>query len=147
MSSRLLLVAVSAAQLAAGTAGQIVALRDRRPFDVAVVGWRGRPERVGRDSWLLGTGLSAPVVMLGAQATATVRLAAGPSRVATGTLGVLGAAMIGGYLIEREVRTAMTPAGFDPAVTAVAGVAIALAALMAVLGLSGDPNTDRGVPA
>ena len=102
MRTRPVLVAVSTAQLAAGMAGQFVALRDRRSFDIALIGWRGRPERVARDSWLLGTGLSAPVVMLATQAVTTSRLAAGPSRRAARTLGVLGAAMAGGYLGERE---------------------------------------------
>lgn len=71
----------------AGVAGQLVALREGRSFDIALVGWRGQPERVARDSWLLGTGLSAPVVMLAVQAAATVRLGAGPSLTATRTLG------------------------------------------------------------
>ena len=98
MSSRRALVAVSTAQLAAGAAGQLLALRDGRAFAIALLGWRGRPERVARDSWLLGTGLSAPVVMLTTQAVATARLAAGPSNEATRILGALGLAMSAGYL-------------------------------------------------
>jgi len=64
MHQRRVLVAISAAHLSAGVAGQLVALRDGRAFDIALVGWRGQPERVFRDSWLIGTGWSAPVVML-----------------------------------------------------------------------------------
>jgi hypothetical protein len=109
--TRPVLVAVSTAQLAAGMAGQFVALRDRRSFDIALIGWRGRPERVARDSWLLSTGLSAPVVMLATQAVTTSRLAAGPSRRAARTLGVLGAAMAGGHLVEREFRAVLPPGG------------------------------------
>ena len=86
-------------------------LRDRRSFDITLLRWRGRPELVAHDSWLLGTGLSAPVAMLVTQAVATVRLAAGPSQVATRTLGGLGATMAGGYLIERELRVTLSPGG------------------------------------
>ena len=134
MTNRWPLVAVSTVQLGAGVAGQLIALRDQRAFDVP--GWRGRPERVARDSWLQGTGLSAPVVMLAAQTGITVSLAARPSRWATRALGGLGAAMACGYLVEREFRDAMTPAGFNPAVTAVAGAGFGFALGMAVLGLA-----------
>jgi hypothetical protein len=139
MSGRHVLVAVSAAQLAAGVVGQLVALRTRRPFDTAL-GLKGQPERVGRDSWINGTALSAPVYMLATQAVLTTRLAAGPSRPTTRALGVFGAAMLGGYLIEREVRPALTPGGFDAVVTPVAGSGITLAVGMAVLGLRRHPG-------
>ena len=113
MSRRRALVAISAAQLAAGVAGQLIAVRERRSFDIALLRWRGKPENVVKDSWLLGTGLSAPVSMLTTQAVATVRLASAPSPVATRVLGVLGAAMTCGYLVEREFRSAFTPSGID----------------------------------
>ena len=137
MHTRAVLVAVSTAQLAAGVAGQIVALRDRRPFDIALIGWRGRPERVARDSWLLGTGLSAPISMLTVQAVVTTRLATGPSDGAARALGALGAMNVCGYLIEREFRTALSPGGWDPVVTPVAAAGFALALVMAGLGLPG----------
>lgn len=137
MRSRTALVAVSAAQLAAGAAGQIVALRERRSFDIALLGWRGRPSRVAHDSWLLGTGLSAPVTMLVTQALATVRLALAPSDVAARTLGGLGAAMSAGYLVEAEFRRAVSPGGIDPVVTPVAVAGFTLAVAMAVLGRAG----------
>lgn len=135
MSERRLLVVISAAQLAAGVAGQLIAVRDRRSFDIAVLNWRGKPENVVKDSWLLGTGLSAPVSMLVTQAVATIRLATAPSPFATRTLGVMGAAMTCGYLIEREFRSAFSPAGMDPAVTPVAAAGFALSLAMARSGL------------
>ena len=135
MSRRRVLVAISAAQLAAGVAGQVIAVRDRRPYDVALLGQRGRPEDVVRDSVFTGTGLSAPMTMLITQAVATVRLATGPSSLATRTLGVLGATMTCGYLVEREFRRAMTPTGLDPVVTPVAAGGFVLAAAMAKSGL------------
>jgi hypothetical protein len=141
MGSRGVLVAVSAAQLAAGVAGQLVALRERRSFDIALLGWRGQPERVARDSWLLGTGLSAPVVMLSIQAAATLRLGAGPSRTATRILGWLGATMACGYLIEREFRGAVSPAGWNPTATPVAAAGFTLALAMAASGLRTRAST------
>lgn len=49
---------------------------------------------------------------------------------------MLGAAMIGGHLIEREVRAAMTPAGFDPVVTPLVVAGSGLAVVMAALGIA-----------
>jgi hypothetical protein len=146
MNNRRALVAVSLVQLGGGLAGQRLAVRDGRAFDIALVGWRGRPERIRRDRWLLGTGLSAPVVMLTAQAAGTVRLAVGPSRAATTLLGALGAAMSGGYLVEREFRAAVSPSGWDPAVTPVAASGFLLSVVMALVAL-GDtrrPSLSRG---
>lgn len=135
MGSRRVLVAVSGAQLAAGVAGQLVALRENRPFDIALLDWRGRPERVARDSWLLGTGLSAPVVMLSVQAAATVRLAAGADPAATRILGWLGAMMTCGYLIEQEFRTAVSPEGWNGRTTPIAAAGLTFAVAMAAAGL------------
>lgn len=138
MGWRGVLVAVSAVQLVAGLAGQRVAVREGRTFDIALIGWRGEPERVARDSWLLGTGLSAPVVMLATQAVATAHLVRRPSHAATRTLGLLGAAMSCGYLIEKEFRTAMTPTSLDPVTTPLATAGFGLAVVMAVTGLRGQ---------
>lgn len=135
MDSRQVLVAVSAAQLAVGAAGQLVALRDRRAFDIPLLGWRGQPERVARDSWLIGTSLSAPVVMASIQAAATVRLGAGTSRTATRILGTLGAAMACGCLIEQEFRGALSPKGWNPTTTPILATGFTLALAMASLGL------------
>jgi hypothetical protein len=65
-----LLAAVSAAQLAFGLCGVAVAVRRRRAFDLPF--WQGQEATVGGDSLLMGTALSAPLIMLGAQAWATV---------------------------------------------------------------------------
>ena len=106
MSPRRLLVAVSAGQLAAGLTGQVVALRRRRPFDIAFM--TGSPAHVGRDSWWFGTAYSAPSYMLGSQAYAVAKLAAGPDDRARGMLRLLGTSMIAGYLCERFNRQVLT---------------------------------------
>jgi hypothetical protein len=126
---------MSAAQLAAGVAGQVIAVRDRRPFDLPLLGQRGRPEDVVRDSVFNGTALSAPITMLLTQAAATFRLAIAPSPIAARTLGALGATMTCGYLMEREFPRAFSPAGLDPVVTPVAAGGLMLAVAMARSGL------------
>jgi hypothetical protein len=135
MNERRALVAISAAQLAAGVAGQVIAVRDRRPFDTPLLRKRGRPEDVLRDSVFNGTALSAPITMLLTQAFATARLAKGPSPVAARTLGILGATMTCGFLMEREFPKAFSPAGLDPVVTPVAAAGFTLAVVMAGTGL------------
>jgi hypothetical protein len=132
MAPRQALVAISAAQLAAGVAGQVIALRRRHPYDTPVMG--GRPEHVGRDSVLSGTALSAPVVMLAAQAWAIRRLQARPADGARRALAGLGALMVAGYLAERLCRTRLTPGGFDPVETPVVVAGLLGAAAMGVLG-------------
>jgi len=102
---------------------------------MALLGQRGRPEDVLRDSVFNGTALSAPITMLLTQAVATVRLARGPSLVAARTLGVLGVTMTCGYLVEREFRASMTPGGLDPLVTPIAAAGFALSIAMARSGL------------
>ena len=144
MGSRRVLVVVSGAQLGTGVAGMLVALREHRSFDIAVLNWRGQPERVARDAWLLGTGLSAPVVMLSLQAAATVRLAAGPDPVATRILGSLGAMMTCGYLIEQEFRTAVRPGRWNRRTTPHAATGFTLAVVMAASGLAGSVSSRSG---
>ena len=107
------LVVVSAAQLATGVGGLALALRRRHAFDLPF--WHGRPAAVGRDSLLMGTALSAPAVMLGAQAGAITALVRGPSPAARRLLGGLGAVMVAGYLAERLVRHRLVPPGWDAA--------------------------------
>ena len=131
------LVAVSAAQLATGVGGLALALRRRHAFDIPF--WRGQPSAVGRDSLLMGTALSAPAVMLGAQAGAIAALLRGPSPAARRLLGGLGAAMVAGYLAERLVRHRLTPSGWEAAESPVIVAGISLAAAMALLGLRGGP--------
>ena len=130
---RRLLAAVSAAQLACGLWGMAVALRRRRAFDLPL--WHGQESAVSRDSLLMGTALSAPVVMLGAQAWATAALARGPNPAAQRVLGGLGAAMTAGYLAERLVRQRLLPSGWDAAETPVVTAGLSLAVVMALLGL------------
>jgi hypothetical protein len=130
------LVVVSAAQLAVGVAGQLLAIRQRRPFEI--FRWHGRPEHVARDSWFMGTGLSAPVTMMSVHAAAIAVLVMRPSRRAAGTLGALGAMMAVGCLIENKFRSVIRAGGGDPVVAAVGGVAFALAVAMAVVGVRGE---------
>jgi hypothetical protein len=127
------LAAVSAAQLAAGLGGMTLAIRRRRAFDIPF--WRGQESAVGRDSLLMGTALSAPVVMLGIQVCATAALVRGPNLAAERMLGGLGATMVAGYLAERLVRRRLLPSGWDAAETPVLTVGMSLAAVMAMLGL------------
>ncbi len=112
-----------------------VAIRRRRAFDIPF--WHGRESAVGRDSLLMGTALSAPVVMLGAQAWSTAVLARRPNLAAERLLGGLGAAMVAGYLSERLVRRRLLPSGWDAAETPVVTAGMSLAAGMALLGLRG----------
>jgi hypothetical protein len=126
------LVAISSVQLAAGLAGLSVAVRRRRNYDLGFL--RGRPDRVARDSLLMGTAYSAPAYMLAVQLWAVRRLAASPDDGARRMLGMLGALMVPGYLMERHGRAHLRPSGFDPVETPVVAVSVALAAAMAVLG-------------
>jgi hypothetical protein len=107
-----LLAAASAAQLAAGLAGMVVALRRRRPYDVFWM--HGHADAIARDTVFKGTALSAPVSMLLTQPAMTATLARRPSRRAARALGGLGATLVAGYLGERLVRQRLRPSGWDP---------------------------------
>jgi hypothetical protein len=133
MARNRLLAVVSAAQLASGLGAMVLGIRRRHAFDVPF--WRGQPATVGRDCVLMGTALSAPVVMLAAQAWAIADLLRRSDAAAERVLGGLGAAMVPGYLIERLVRQRLTPAGWEVAETPVLVAGISLAAAMAWLGL------------
>jgi len=91
MGENRVLAAVSAAQLLSGLGGMALAIRRRHAFDVPFR--RGEPSAVGRDCVLMGTALSAPVVMLAAQAGAIAALLRRPTASAERALGGLGAAM------------------------------------------------------
>lgn len=143
MEENRMLAAVSVAQLASGLGGMALAIRRRHAFDVPF--WRGQPSAVGRDCVLMGTALSAPVVMLAAQTAAIAALLRHPDASAERALGGLGAAMTAGYLAERLVRQRLIPAGWDKAETPVVVAGISLAAAMAVLGLR--PTVTRKRPA
>lgn len=131
MANRSTLARISAAQLAAGIAGQMVALRRRRNYDVGFM--RGSPDHVARDSLWAGTAYSAPVTMLATQAWATRRLRRGPDDGARRLLGMLGAVMVPGYLMERYSRAHLRPGGLDPLETPVVLAGLGLAAAMGVL--------------
>jgi len=131
MAHRPGLVAVSAVQLAAGLAGQVVALRRRRHYDVPFM--TGSPEHVGRDSWWFGTAYSAPSYMLATQAWAIARLLRSPDERARQALRLLGTGMISGYLSERWNRVLLTPRGLDPVETPIVVVGLAGSVAMALL--------------
>jgi hypothetical protein len=132
METRSALVAASAAQLAANLAGQVVALRRRRHYDIPFM--HGASDRVGRDSWLLGTAFSAPSYMLAAQAYGLARLLRGPDQRARQVLRLLGTSMVPGYLLERDCRRRLTPGGLDAVETPVVAAGLGGAVAMAVLG-------------
>jgi hypothetical protein len=134
------LVAVSAAQLAAGLAGLAVAVRRRRHYDLPLM--HGSPEHVPRDSVLMGTAYSAPVPMLAGQLWSTVRLARGDDRAAR-NLGVLGGLMVPGYLAERFDRQHLRH--WDPVETPVVLAGAGLAAAM-VWAARGSLRGPRGMP-
>jgi pimeloyl-ACP methyl ester carboxylesterase len=127
-----LLAAVSAAQLATGVVGMVVALRRRHPYDVFWM--RGRSDAIARDTIVKGTALSAPVSNLLAQAALTAVVARRPSRAAARALGGLGALQVAGYLGERLVRRRLRPSGWDAFETPLAVAGIGLAGAMAALG-------------
>jgi hypothetical protein len=127
------LTAVSAAQLASGVAGMVVALRRRHPYDVFWM--HGQSEQIARDTIFKGTALSAPVSNLLMHAAMTAVVASRPSRRAEQALGGLGALLVAGYLGERLVRQRLRPSGWDGLESPLLVVAIGLAAAMAGLGL------------
>ena len=127
------LSAVSAVQLAVGLVGMGIAVKRRHAYDVPLL--HGRPENVARDSLTMGTALSAPAVMLVTQGVAIARLLRGSSKPARLVLGGLGAAMVGGYLVESHVRRRLRPSSADGLETPLAVAGIGLAAAMAALGL------------
>jgi len=131
MADRRALVGAATVQLAAGLAGQVVALRRRRHYDVPFM--TGSPDHVARDSWWFGTAISAPYYMLGAQAWAILRLRRGPDDRARQALRWLGTGMVGGYLSERLCRHRLTPAGFDPVETPIVAAGFGGTIAMALL--------------
>ena len=125
------LAAVSAAQLASGVAGMVVALRRVHPYDVFWM--HGRPEAIARDTLFKGTALSAPVSTLVTQTALTVSKARRPSRRVAQGLRIVGVTMVAGYLGERLVRHRLRPSGWDalesPLIVAALGLSVGMAAL------------------
>ncbi|SFP97541.1 hypothetical protein SAMN05660464_0378 [Geodermatophilus dictyosporus] len=132
MTGRRALLAVAGVQLAAGLAGQVLALRRRRAFDTPLLA--GDPARVGRDAWWAGTALGPPAWTLAVHAGALARLAARPDRRAAAVLGWVGAALVPGYLQERLVRQRLASPADAPGEAAVAAAGLVAAGAMAVLG-------------
>lgn len=132
MAHRSALVAISSIQLVAQLAGQMIALRRRRHFDVPFLA--GSPEHVARDWLWFGTAYSAPSYMVAAQTWAVARLFRGPDARARQVLGLLGAAMCFGIAGERCTRVRIRRSGFDPVETPIVVVGWSAAIAMAVLG-------------
>jgi hypothetical protein len=128
-----LLAVVSAAQLLTGVAGLAIAARRTLPADPVGVHLNVPRDHIVRNSVVLGTGQSAPILMMAPQLWATLRVARRGDSVAARTLGYLGTAMVGGYLVERG--SPLWPGHRDGLATSVylAGLAGSLA--MAGLGL------------
>jgi hypothetical protein len=115
-----------------------------RGLAMDAVGIRRSADDMPLDAYLLGTGVTPPIVFMGVQAVAATVVLCRPSPVAARTLGVLGAVMIVGYAIERETRRALHPQNWDSRVTPLTGAGAALAVSMAVLGLRTASPTGVG---
>ena len=114
MTPRRLLVAISAAQLAAGIAGLSVAVRRRRNYDRRA-SCAGRPEHVARDSLWPGDRLQRPGADAGRPGRGPPGACAGGRTTApAGCSGCWGALMVPGYLMERYVRAHLRPRRLGP---------------------------------
>ena len=133
MDRRRLLAVVSLAQLATGVVGMTLGIRRSYPYDFLML--HGRSDRIARDSVLMGTAMSAPVVMLVAQGVAVGVLVQRPSTSAQRVLGALGASMVVGYLGESLIRRRLRVSDWDRVESPLAAAAIALSAAMAIGGL------------
>jgi hypothetical protein len=126
-----LLVAVSAAQLASGVAGMIVALRRVHPYDVFWM--HGHPDAIACDTLFKGTAFSAPISTLVTQAALTAVMARRPSRRVAQGLRAVGVTMVAGYMGERLVRQRLRPSGWDalesPLIVTALGLSVGMAAL------------------
>ena len=133
------LAVMSAAQLASGVAGMVVALRREHPYDVFWM--HGQPEAIARDTLFKGTALSAPVSTLVTQAALTAVMARRPSRRVARGLRIVGVTMVAGYLGERLVRQRLRPSGWEALESPLIVVALGLSVGMAALG---DLDTAAG---
>jgi hypothetical protein len=133
MGRQRILVTVSAAQMLTGLVGLAIAVRRRLPSDPMGVHLNLSADHLARDQVILGTARSAPGVMLLIQAVSTATLARQPSTRAIRTLGVLGAIMTFGYLVER--RSPLFPGHYDSVSTPLFAGGLVGAAAMAWLGL------------
>jgi len=129
------LTAVSAVQLLSGLVGLQIAIRRRLPSNPVLIDIDLPTSHLARDSFFLATARSAPGVVLVAQGVATASLLRRPGRRARKTLGVLGAIMTFGYLVERQ--SPLWPGHGGRVDTPVYAVGLVGAIAMARLGLRG----------
>lgn len=127
------LAAVSLVQLMLQVAGARKAIRDGIAYELPFR--QGKPEEVARDMWTMGSGLSAPWPLLGAQAAGTVLLVARPRPWLARMLGLLGAAYVSGILGERATRESLRHPDMETTPRMASALALPLA--MALLGLVG----------
>jgi hypothetical protein len=128
------LVAVSAAHLTVALVSMKIAIARRSSFHLSLL--RGDPRRVVRDSIIMGTALSEPVVMMIPEALAIGTMVRGDSQPATAWLGWLGALNVPGYLLERQGRLRLQPSGWDSTETPLVVIGLGLSTVMAKLGLA-----------
>jgi hypothetical protein len=131
------LAATSTVQLASGLAGLAIATNRRLPADYLGLHLKLPAGHLLRDSTVLGTAQSAPLVMMALQADAVRRLLGnrGPSEAARAKriLGWLGVAMVAGCLVERE--SPLWRGHRDQLATPPFAASLLCSAAMAVLGL------------
>jgi hypothetical protein len=132
------LAAVSAGQLLCGLAGLAVAVRRRTPSDPVGMHLHVPRDHILRGSVLLGTGQSAPLVMMALQAWATLRVAQREDARAVRVLRALGTVMVAGYLVERA--SPLWPGRRDAVATPVFAGGLAGAVAMVVLARPGGPD-------
>lgn len=127
------LASVSFVQLIVQLVSALKAIRDRIPYDIPF--GQGRPDKVARDMWGMGSGLAAPWHTLAVHAAGVVLLLARPRRWVRKGVGWLGALYILGILWERITMESFRHPNKDTTPLIAAGLALSLA--MAVLGLGG----------
>jgi hypothetical protein len=89
-----------------------LAIRRHHAFDIPF--WRGQPSAAGRDCVLIGTALSAPVVMLAAQAWAISAVLRRPHAAAERTWAVWDTAETPVVVAGMSLATAMALIGLRP---------------------------------
>lgn len=134
------LASVSFVQLIVQLVSALKAIRDRIPYDIPF--GQGRPDKVARDMWGMGSGLAAPWHTLAVHAAGVVLLLARPRRWVRKGVGWLGALYILGILWERITMESFRHPNKDTTPLIAAGLALSLA--MAVLGLGGRKRGSTG---
>lgn len=134
------LASVSFVQLIVQLVSALKAIRDRIPYDIPF--GQGRPDKVARDMWGMGSGLAAPWHTLAVHAAGVVLLLARPRRWVREGVGWLGALYVLGILWERITMESFRHPNKDTTPLIAAGLALSLA--MAVLGLGGRKRGSTG---